>query len=344
MVCGAKSTGGVAPWELHGERVPNTAAVPVPVGVVTHTMAKQLLVAYGLWALGGPLGLHHLYLGQDSHALLWMLTLGGFGASWLWDVWHLPSWVAMANGAPVARTGPVLALSALHLAGQVWVGVYFGLAAALGLPGVPAMLAQPLAVGLGVQLVASVGDQTSEAPRTVAAALAAFLLFQRRVLVLLPISVAAAVAAQRHRGYRHRGASRPRLRARLYRLALALVAFATPPACRGLSGPLALASAVTELLLLPLRAGRLLAEVLGSAGGLQGCGAGTERSKQQRRAFEVLGLPPGSSIEAVHRSYRELVKLWHPHHNRHRTEEAERRFIELLEAYEELAGPRRAPG
>ncbi|XP_065515869.1 dnaJ homolog subfamily C member 22 [Lathamus discolor] len=344
MVCGAKSIWGAAPQALHGERVLDTAAVLVPPGGVTHTMAKQLLVAYGLWALGGPLGLHHLYLGRDSHALLWMLTLGGFGAGWLWDVWHLPSWVAMANGAPVARTGPVPALSALRLAGQVLVGVYFGLAAALGLPGVPAMLAQPLAVGLGVQLVASVGDQTSEAPRTVATAFAASLLFQGRVLALLPISVAAAITAQRHRRYRHRGEPRPRLRARLYHLALALVAFAAPLACRGLSGALALARAVTELLLLPLRAGRLLAEVLGFSGGSQGCGAGVDRSEQQRRAFEVLGLPPGSSIEAVHRSYRELVKLWHPDHNRHRAEEAERRFIELLEAYEELAGPRRAPG
>uniref|UniRef100_A0A8V5GZE3 DnaJ homolog subfamily C member 22 n=1 Tax=Melopsittacus undulatus TaxID=13146 RepID=A0A8V5GZE3_MELUD len=295
-------------------------------------MAKQLLVAYGLWALGGPLGLHHLYLGRDSHALLWMLTLGGFGAGWLWDAWHLPSWVATANGAPVARTGPVPALSTLRLAGQVLVGVYFGLAAALGLPGVPAVLAQPLAVGLGVQLVASVGDQTSDAPRTVAAAFAASFLFQGRVLGPLPISVAAAIAAQRHRRYRPRGAPRPRLRARLYRLVLALVAFAAPLACRGLSGALALARAVTELLLLPLRTGQLLAEVLGFGGSSRGWGHPP-----------FLGSPPAAG-EAVHQSYRELVKLWHPDHNRHRAQEAERRFIELLEAYEELAGPRRAPG
>ncbi|XP_009464570.1 PREDICTED: dnaJ homolog subfamily C member 22 [Nipponia nippon] len=183
-------------------------------------MAKRLLVAYGLWALGGPLGLHHIYLGRDSHALLWMLTLGGFGGGWLWAFWPPPGWVAAANGAgaPGDRGGTVPALSPLRLAGQVAVGMYFGLVAALGLPWVPALLAQPLAVGLGVQLVASVGDQTAE----------------------------------------------------------------------------------------------------------------------------VLGLPAGSSAEDVHRSYRELVKLWHPDHNRHRAEEAERRFIELQEAYEELAGPRRA--
>ncbi|XP_074023410.1 dnaJ homolog subfamily C member 22 [Numenius arquata] len=320
-------------------------------------MAKRLLVAYGLWALGGPLGLHHVYLGRDSHALLWMLTLGGFGAGWLWDFWHLPGWVATANGAsmPGDRAGTVPALSPLRLAGQVTVGTYFGLVAALGLPWVPALLAQPLAVGLGVQLVSSVGDQTAEAPSVLATAFLASLLFQGRVLAVLPVSLAASVAAQRHRRYKPRGTPRPRLAARLYHLGLACLAFAAPLACRGAAGVLgtllALPRATTEFLLLPFRAGRLLAETLGFSGGsspAQERGTGFEASgwsQRQRRAYEVLGLPTGSPAEDVHRSYRELVKVWHPDHNRHRAKEAERRFIELQEAYEELAGPRRAaPG
>ncbi|CAN0013559.1 unnamed protein product [Bubo scandiacus] len=319
-------------------------------------MAKRLLVAYGLWALGGPLGLHHIYLGRDSHALLWMLTLGGFGGGWLWDFWHLPGWVAAANGAraPRDRGGTVPALSPLRLAGQVTVGTYFGLVAALGLPWMPALLVQPLAVGLGVQLVSSVGDQTAEAPSTLAAAFLASLLFQGRVLAVLPTSLAASIVAQRHRRYKPRGMPRPQLAARLYHLGLACLAFAAPLACRGLCGAagvlgtlLALLRAATELLVLPLRAGRLLAEVLGLAGGspARERGAGFEPSswsERQQRAYEVLGVPAGSSAEDVHRSYRELVKLWHPDHNRHRAEEAERRFIELQEAYEELAGARRA--
>ncbi|NXK16334.1 DJC22 protein, partial [Arenaria interpres] len=329
-------------------------------------MAKRLLVAYGLWALGGPLGLHHLYLGRDSHALLWMLTLGGFGAGWLWDFWHLPGWVATANGArvPRDRVGSVPALSPLRLAGGVTVGTYFGLVAALGLPWVPALLAQPLAVGLGVQLVSSVGDQTAEAPSVLATAFLASLLFQGRVLAVLPVSLAASVAAQRHRRYKPPGTPQPRLAARLYHLGLACLAFAAPLAFRGAAGVLgtllalpravtellgtllALPRAVTELLLLPLRAGRLLAETLGFSGGSPARERGTGFevsgwSQRQQRAYEVLGLPTGSPAEDVHRSYRELVKLWHPDHNPHRAKEAERRFIELQEAYEELAGPRR---
>ncbi|XP_071585558.1 dnaJ homolog subfamily C member 22 [Heliangelus exortis] len=319
-------------------------------------MAKRLLVAYGLWALGGPLGLHHIYLGRDSHALLWMLTLGGFGAAWLWDFWHIPGWVATANGTQVPgdRGGTPPALSPLRLLGEVAVGTYFGLVAALGMPGVPGLLAQPLAVGLGVQLVASVGDQTTEVPSTLAASFLASVFFQGRVLAVLPSSLAASLAAQRHRRYKHRDTSRPRLAARLYHLGLACLVFATPFACRGLRGAagvlgtlLSLPRAATELLILPLRAGWLLAEGMGMAGGSRGREGGdgferSSRSERQQWAYEVLGLPLGSSPEDVHRSYRELVKLWHPDHNRERAEEAERRFIELQEAYEELVGPRRA--
>ncbi|NXL68161.1 DJC22 protein, partial [Chordeiles acutipennis] len=315
-------------------------------------MAKRLLVAYGLWALGGPLGLHHIYLGRDSHALLWMLTLGGFGGGWLWDFWHLPAWVATANGAGAARDheGTVPALSPLRLVGQVMVGMYFGLMAALGLPWVPALLAQPLAVGLGVQLVSSVGDQTAQAPNTLTAAFLTSFLFQGRVLAVLPTSLAASIVAQRHRRYKPRGMPRPRLAARLYHLSLACLAFAAPLAYRGLYGAagvlgtlMALPRAVTELLFMPFRALWLLVELLG---GSSACERGTGFqasgwSQRQLRAYEVLGLPVGSSVEDVHRSYRELVKVWHPDHNRQRVEETEKRFIELQEAYEELAGPRR---
>ncbi|NXH16700.1 DJC22 protein, partial [Bucco capensis] len=324
-------------------------------------MAKRLLVAYGLWALGGPLGLHHIYLGRDSHALLWMLTLGGFGCGWLWDVWHLPAWVAAANGVPAPREGGdsgrrVPALSPLRLLGQLAVGVYFGLVAALGLPSVPPLLAQPLAVGLGVHLVSSVGDQTSEVLSILGSAFLASFLFQGRALAVLPVSLAASIAAQRRRRYRAPGgaAAGPGLPARLYHLGLAWLAFAAPLACRGFCSALgvlgtlrALLHTAGQLLLLPLRAARLLGEVLGLSGGDPECGSGRGArgcGERQRRAYEVLGLPVGSSAEDVHRSYRELVKLWHPDHNRHRAQEAERRFIELQEAYQELAGARRAAG
>ncbi|XP_067170095.1 dnaJ homolog subfamily C member 22 [Apteryx mantelli] len=302
-------------------------------------MAKRLLVAYGLWALGGPLGLHHIYLGRDSQALLWLVTLGGFGAGWLCDLWHLPRWVAAANGAGGGRRGGAApARSPLRFAGQAAAGTYFGALAGLALPWPPAL---PLAAALGVQLAASVGDQTADARPVLAAAFLAALLFGGRPPAALPVSLAAAAAAQRHRRYKPRGTPRPGLPARLCRLALAYLALAGPVAYAALGRAGAAAAAVLRL---PQRAGRLLAETLGFGAGRspEPLDAFAPGGRQQR-AYQVLGLAAGSSAEDVHRSYRELVKVWHPDHNRHRAEEAERRFIELQEAYEVLAGPRKAP-
>ena len=92
-------------------------------------MAKGLLMTYTLWAVGGPAGLHHLYLGRDSHALLWMLTLGGGGLGWLWEFWMLPSFVAQANRAQEQRQGSgrgTPPLSLIRFVAQMIVGMYFG--------------------------------------------------------------------------------------------------------------------------------------------------------------------------------------------------------------------------
>ncbi|XP_068777438.1 dnaJ homolog subfamily C member 22 [Struthio camelus] len=305
-------------------------------------MAKRLLVAYGLWALGGPLGLHHVYLGRDSQALLWLVTLGGFGAGWLCDLWLLPGWVAAANGAGGQRPGgggDTPARSPLRFAGQVAAGTYLGVLAGLGLRWAPAV---PLASALGVQLAASVGDQTADARRVLAAAFLAALLFGGRAPAALPISLVAAAAAQRHRRYKPlRGAPGPGLGVRLCRLALAYLALAGPVAYAALGRAAGIAAAVLRL---PQRAGSLLARTLGlGAGGSAVPPDAFAPGPRQQWAYQVLGLTAGSSAEDVHRSYRELVKVWHPDHNRHRAEEAERRFIELQEAYEVLVGPRKAP-
>ncbi|XP_074836149.1 dnaJ homolog subfamily C member 22 [Carettochelys insculpta] len=336
-------------------------------------MAKRLLVAYALWALGGPLGLHHVYLGRDSHALLWLLTLGGFGVGWLWEFWRLPGWVARANAAPEPqpRRPEPPALSPGRFCGQLLVGIYFGLVALLGLsslPGFP-LLALPLAVGLGVHAVSSVGDQTSDLQRTLAAAVLASPVFYGRALAILPISLAASATAQRCRRYKPWGGPQQPLRARLYPLGLAYLAFTAPLAygafcstaatARSMAGAVgalwdwinffpALSSVLEPLLLLPYRSWALLAEGAGRwAGSLRDWEAAYEllrsfRTQQQRLAYQVLGLQEGASLEEIHRSYRELVKLWHPDHNRHRAEEAERRFIEVQAAYESLVQPRKA--
>ncbi|XP_028929572.1 dnaJ homolog subfamily C member 22 [Ornithorhynchus anatinus] len=336
-------------------------------------MAKGLLKTYVLWAVGGPVGLHHLYLGRDSHALLWMLTLGGGGLGWLWDFWKIPGFVAQANQSRdsrgAGREQPPLSL--LRFAGQMLVGVYFGLGALIALSSLTSfyVMALPLAIALGVLLVAAVGDQTSDLRSTLVAAFLTSPIFYGRPIAILPISFAATVTAQRHRCYK--APRRPEtVSVRLYRLGLAYLAFTAPLAYSAFCNTAATVRYVAEtlgsilswfsffpllgrlletILLLPYRVWRLLVgDPTFGSGHFQEWERLYEfvrgfQDEKRQLAFQVLGLRDGATTDEINRSYRELVKAWHPDHNRHRAEEAEKRFLEIQAAYEVLTQPRR-PG
>ncbi|XP_004692580.1 PREDICTED: dnaJ homolog subfamily C member 22 [Condylura cristata] len=332
-------------------------------------MAKGLLVTYALWAIGGPAGLHHLYLGRDSHALLWMLTLGGGGLGWLWEFWKLPSFVAQANRAqgPRQRSGATPPLSPIRFVAQVVVGVYFGLVALISLSFMANfyVVGLPLAVGLGVLLVAAVGNQTSDFKNTLGAAFLTSPIFYGRPIAIFPISLAASITAQKHR--RYKAAVSETLSVRLYRLGLAYLAFTGPLAYSVLCNTAATLTYVAETLgfflswfsffpllgrclesvfLLPYRVWRLLVgEPYFSSGSFQEWEKLYEfvhsfQDEKHQLAYQVFGLPEGATNEEIHRRYRELVKTWHPDHNRHRAEEAQKHFLEIRAAYEVLNQPR----
>lgn len=172
-------------------------------------MVKSVMVAYALWAVGGPLGLHHLYLERDSHALLWMLTLGGFGFGWAREVIRIPAYVNEANrevekerrrqrATVPPPVGPV------RFAGQVCVGIYFGTVALIGLNSLSFfyLIVLPLCVGAGVHLVSSVGQQTSDLQKTMTTCLITSPLFYGSTLSPLPISLAASITAAQHRKFK----------------------------------------------------------------------------------------------------------------------------------------------
>jgi DnaJ domain len=59
-------------------------------------------------------------------------------------------------------------------------------------------------------------------------------------------------------------------------------------------------------------------------------------NKQHRRAYRILGIPPGSSKDAVKQAYRDLAQVWHPdrfQHNDRLNEKAERNLKRVNEAY-----------
>lgn len=175
-------------------------------------MVKSVLVAYALWAVGGPLGLHHLYLGRDSHALLWMLTLGGFGFGWVREVIRIPAYVTEANQREQRveekegklHNAALPPASPVRFAGQVCVGIYFGTVALIGLSSLSFfyLIVLPLSVGAGVHLVSNVGQQTSDLQKTLTACLVTSPIFYGSTLSPLPISLAASVTAVQHRRFK----------------------------------------------------------------------------------------------------------------------------------------------
>lgn len=172
-------------------------------------MVKSVLVTYALWAVGGPLGLHHLYLERDSHALLWMLTLGGFGVGWAREILRIPAYVHEANkdATKIRRkrsiTGPP-PTGPFRFTGQVCVGIYFGMVAMIGLKSLSFfyLIVLPLSVGAGVHLVSSAGEQTTDLQKTLTACLITSTIFYGSTLSPLPISLVASVTAAQHRRYK----------------------------------------------------------------------------------------------------------------------------------------------
>lgn len=327
-------------------------------------MVKSVMVAYVLWAVGGPLGFHHLYLGRDSHALLWMLTLGGFGFGWAREVMRIPAYVGEANRneekerkRPVVLPPPSIA----RFVGQVCVGIYFGTVALIGLNSLSFfyVIVLPLCVGAGVHLVSSVGQQTSDLQKTLTACLITSPIFYGSTLSPLPISLAASVTAAQNRRFKpsHSPGSTQQLGPRLYRLGLAWLAFSAPLGYCIFSNTTAtlyyisdcvaalldvfwflpwLRGVVEYVLLMPYR---ILCALTGGGYYEEGWKKVLEillreYSEREREALQVLSLKADASLEEITRGYRELARTWHPDHNP--SKDAEAMFVRIHDAYEIL--------
>ncbi|XP_058499294.1 dnaJ homolog subfamily C member 22 [Solea solea] len=330
-------------------------------------MVKSVLVAYALWAVGGPLGLHHIYLGRDSHALLWMLTLGGFGFGWAREFLRIPAYVGEANQnedtserkQPPDRIPPPV--SPIRFAGQVCVGIYFGAVALIGLNSLSFfyLIVLPLSVGAGVHLVSSAGHQTSDLQKTMTACLVTSPIFYGSTLSPLPISLAASVTATQHRRIKAQRTPQgtQKLVPRLYRLGLAWLAFSAPLGYCIFHNTTAtlyyLSDCVAALLdffwFLPWLRGVLEYVLLMPYHifcTLTGGGYYEEAwrkvleillkeyTEKEKEALRVLLMETDASFAEITQSYRELVKIWHPDQNH--SKEAEAMFLKIQEAYEIL--------
>ncbi|KAI5612194.1 dnaJ-like subfamily C member 22, partial [Silurus asotus] len=330
-------------------------------------MPKRLITTYALWAVGGPLGLHHLYLKRDSHALLWMLTLGGFGFGWLREFFRIPAYVSEANKEAErvrhpANTPPPIGL--VRFAGQICIGIYFGSVALISLNSLSFfyLLVLPLSICAGVHLVSSIGQQTSDMQKTLTACIITSSIFYGSTLSPLPISIAASVTAAQNRKFKPHQQARSQhepLGPRLYRLSLALLAFSAPLGYCVFHNTTAtlyyisdcvaafldifwfipwLRGVVEYFLLLPYQ---ILCVLTGGSYYEESWKKVleillNEYSKKEIEAMKVLSVSEGATLEEIAHSYRELAKLWHPDRNLKNKQEAEEMFIKVNEAYETL--------
>lgn len=159
---------------------------------------KRAWVAYALWLGGGALGLHHVYLGRDTHALLHVLSFNGvLGLGWLRDLTRIGAYVQAANGDlgcarqlkadQIASPSPSIGLA--RYAGMLALGNWFGYLAGCLLPPpyllqIPTELAVLVAfvlhcagAALGVHAVGTLTPHTGAFKRTTVGAMVAFVLF-----------------------------------------------------------------------------------------------------------------------------------------------------------------------
>ena len=75
----------------------------------------------------------------------------------------------------------------------------------------------------------------------------------------------------------------------------------------------------------------------------RGTGQGS-RNTGAKDPYEVLGVKPGASEKEIHDAYRRLVQQYHPDKVSHLGEEfqqlAQKKFVEIQDAYEALTGKR----
>lgn len=139
------------------------------------TMAKKsLLFTYILWLFLGVFGIHHFYLGRDIHAFLWWSTFGGvFGLGWFRDIWRVPDYVDDANEEPsyvehlkqkIKRGTPQF--NASRFAGQLLVGYFYGFLVRIAIPEEYPLwttgVVVPFGIAVGVYLVGNVGREKGD--------------------------------------------------------------------------------------------------------------------------------------------------------------------------------------
>lgn len=334
---------------------------------------KSIFVTYFLWFLFGWLGLHHFYLGRDRQAFVWWSTLGGiFFLGWFRDLWRIPAYVDDANDETyfIADLTNRMKLrkyprfSIVRFAGQLMVGYFYGNLVKMALPPETYLwLEIPLVcVGMtiGVHLIGNIGREKGSFLKPLIATIAMYLILyylnpeyvNYAYCVLLCACVFNQLREYR-RTYENHGFLK---RVFVFWISACLVMslwgcffYFNAEITTEDGETIKIRDSINHFFKSPawLEFKNTLWQLYeeGQRNGWRNLYDEFVKAldpKGEANARKVLNVTETSSKEEIKRAYKKLVRKWHPDKNKGSKEEAEKRFMEIQEAYEILTSKKRS--
>lgn len=338
-------------------------------------MAKWSIVAYALWLLFGFTGLHHLYLGRDRQAILWITSFGGiFGLGWLVDFGRIPAYVRESSTDPAyvqlqtaymnLHRSPPICSNVRRILAQVLFGyfyrglVYSAIPEDLSSPALICLLA-PLGTAFGTYMVSNVGGIRSHYMYAVLGAYTGEFLFgEPRLVSHAPLFSAGVGMLFSTFGWKHRRHRVKRHVCRRLAVWLLFGALFTSLCFSGLYFNAYVETDDGETVKVREAVGNFFNSEAWRNFKASFWKIWHELRKEgwdgARRSFinladitgedgalQTLGLEEGATMKEIKDRYQKLVKQWHP--DRHQGDSegdklyAQERFMEIRKAYEVLS-------
>lgn len=330
---------------------------------------KSLFLTYVLWLFFGWFGVHHFYLRRDRQAFIWWSTWGGmFYMGWIRDLWRIPEYVEDANNEPEfmdtlyrkmkLRNKPQF--KSARLFGEIFVGYYYGCLFRMALPEETPTLIVALLVSFGITVgVHMVGNLGREQGPFIKPYLGTFIccfclsLISKIEEFYIHSSIVGSLIFNYYRKFKKAYKSRENIWTRLFRLFLgAVVVFglwtsffyfnATMTMDNG--EKVKVRDSINHFFKSPawLDFKKTMWEIY-EAGQKNGWSniyfefVKAFDPTGETNAYKVLDLPNTTTDDEIRRRYKKLVMKWHPdRYVGNNKEGAEKRFIEIQQAYEIL--------
>lgn len=339
-------------------------------------MAKFSIVAYFLWLFLGWFGVHHFYLGRDNQGILWLTSFAGnFGIGWVRDFYRIPAYVKDANedksymnflAAEMRYQGKPRLLKYIHrFAAQMMFGMFYRTLVYLAIPEeylelkLILLIFLPFGTAFGMYMVSNVGRIKSSLRYSISGAYLGEFLFGAAHLVLddsnalFVVMVATAFTTYGWEYDRRPHAQKQKKNSRrvakwlvfyliFCSLAGSYVYFNATVATQD-GEKIKVREAIGNFFRSPAWT-RLKQSFWQLYEEYQNEGwEGVKRRltilsdlEGEERSLEILNVTREASMQEIKARYRFLAKEWHPDHNKDNKEYAQKKFMEIQEAYETI--------